>query len=628
MFCLLIPLVVAIYASQAGQYFIHDSVASVKENSAIQIDGTQLDAWRAAALSTDTGPLGRPISMLSFAANHVFAEGTSGQQIRITNALLHVLCGVFLWLFLRCVMAESPLLRWDRQRANRVACLAAALWLLHPLHVSTVFYTVQRMTQLATLFSFVGLWCVFSIRCKWLYCAPKPADYSRAAFWLAVFTGLGAFSKESGLLLPLLAAATELCLFRFRVAGGRSATLRLVALSLLAAPVVLVLCAVALEPIWLQRAYIGRDFELGERIFTQVRILWHYVGWILLPDITGMAFHHDDIALSRGLLNPFSTLLALVAWCAVFWLTWLWRNRWPMLGFALLWYLYGHSMESSIWPLEMVYEHRNYLPAAGPLLLVASLLFLPGPAWQGYARFATVLLIVMLGYSLILRSIAWSDEKSLAEHNYRHHPTSIKTTVQLASVYLTAWRESGDAQLAQQFAQSARELLTRALELDENYVPALVMLILIDSNSSDTGMVPQWYARLDSALARPAMHHSDVKFITLQNECVLQKTCLAPAWGQEEFLRSLLVRHPSKSHLRYELALYCFRIGDQDCARAEAETLIEKQPRFFPALELIYATYQKEGKLGQSRETVRRLLLADKDRRLPGRLLRQTASQQ
>ena len=38
-----------------------------------------------------------------------------------------------------------------------IACLAAAIWLLHPLHVSTVLYTVQRMAQLSALFSLVTL---------------------------------------------------------------------------------------------------------------------------------------------------------------------------------------------------------------------------------------------------------------------------------------------------------------------------------------------------------------------------------------------------------------------------------------------------------------------------------------
>lgn len=33
--------------------------------------------------------------------------------------------------------------------------------------------------------------------------------------------------------------------------------------------------------------------------------------------------------------------------------------------------LVGHSMESSFLPLELVYEHRNYLPNIGIIVLIA-----------------------------------------------------------------------------------------------------------------------------------------------------------------------------------------------------------------------------------------------------------------
>ena len=33
-----------------------------------------------------------------------------------------------------------------------------------------------------------------------------------------------------------------------------------------------------------------------------------------------------------------------------------------MLSFALAWFLAGHVLESTFVPLELVHEHRNYLP--------------------------------------------------------------------------------------------------------------------------------------------------------------------------------------------------------------------------------------------------------------------------
>jgi hypothetical protein len=167
----------------------------------------------------------------------------------------------------------------------------------------------------------------------------------------------------------------------------------------------------------------------------------------------------------------------------------------------------------------------------------------------------------------------------------------------------------------------------QALELDESSVPALVLLIYIDSNSTDDQLVPEWYTRLFSALALPVMHISDVKFIAFQNECVIQGTCEPPALGQERLLRFLVDKHPQHLHLQYQLALYCFMTDVHDCARDEAEALIKREPEFYPALELIYASYREEGEFAQAQETVRRLLLADKHRRMPGRLLAQSAAE-
>jgi hypothetical protein len=41
----------------------------------------------------------------------------------------------------------------------------------------------------------------------------------------------------------------------------------------------------------------------------------------------------------------------------------------PVLSFCILWYFGNLAIESSIFPLEMVYEHRLYLPAVGPFVL-------------------------------------------------------------------------------------------------------------------------------------------------------------------------------------------------------------------------------------------------------------------
>ena len=143
------------------------------------------------------------------------------------------------------------------------------------------------------------------------------------------------------------------------------------------APVALVMVILAISPDILVGGYSGREFSLEERLLTQARLLWRYLGWICLPNINDMGFQHDDIPLSTGLFSPFTTVLALGAWLLVLVVAFLLRRRFPLLLLALLFFLVGQSMESSVIPLEMVYEHRNYLPDVLLCLALATVLVIP-----------------------------------------------------------------------------------------------------------------------------------------------------------------------------------------------------------------------------------------------------------
>ncbi len=619
--------VLAVYAMHAGNYLIFDSQTAIQANAAIQISGARLDDWRIAALSTDSGPLGRPLSMLSFAVNYLIAGAVSPIQIKLGNALIHGLLGCIIAFFTYTITRWSPVLGWNRQRALSIALLASALWLLHPLHVSTVLYAVQRMTQLSALFVMLGLAVFFYRRRQWLQTAPSAAELSRVALGMLVFTLLAAFSKENGLLLPGLLVVTELCLFRFRIAGAVSLRLRRISLCVLLLPLMALLLRFAWDPAWLSQAYVHREFTLPERLLTQARVLWQYLGWLVAPNGASMGFYNDDIAWSRGLLEPVSTLFALLAWVVAGGLAWAWRDKLPLLGFALLWYLGAHSMESSIFGLEMVFEHRNYLPYVGPVVLLAGLLWSEQPAIKNYRRLIAGVVLLVLAGSLFLRSSYWSDEKRLAEYHYRHHPQSLRSHFHLASTYQQAGLAAADAGLQQRYYATARELSRRALSLRPDSIPALVLLAYFDGNSSTPGNAQRWYEALDLAVARPVLSVADAKFLEFQNVCVMERTCLPPATGQLALLQRLARFHPEKPILRYQLVRYCLAEGELACALEEAERLLADHPDFDEALEAIYAVHIVNGDKRLAQATVQRMVLLDRHRRFTASLLQNSGRQ-
>ena len=115
-------------------------------------DGSSFGVLLERVLADRSGPLGRPLAMISFAANAWLAGGLDAYPIKLTNLLLHLLTGLGLYRFTWVLLRPGSPLGLDERRAAWAALLATAVWLLHPLHVSTVLYAVQRMAILAALF--------------------------------------------------------------------------------------------------------------------------------------------------------------------------------------------------------------------------------------------------------------------------------------------------------------------------------------------------------------------------------------------------------------------------------------------------------------------------------------------
>jgi hypothetical protein len=142
---------------------------------------------------------------------------------------------------------------------------------------------------------------------------------------------------------------------------------------------------------------------------------------------------HDDYPLSHGLMSPPTTLLALVAIGGLLVAAWRLRARAPLFAFAVAWFFAGHLIESTVWPLELYFEHRNYLPMIGPLFaLVAAVASAPAT----YRRGAWLLLGVWLAMSASLTALSartWGDRGTLASVWLRENPHSVRAVQMMAS---------------------------------------------------------------------------------------------------------------------------------------------------------------------------------------------------
>ena len=89
----------------SGPLFFDDKPA-LTANELVQLDGDTFDEWRAAALSSNSGLLRRPISMLSFAANHALSGGFSSSALKTVNLLIHFSVAGLLFLLFDAVLAS------------------------------------------------------------------------------------------------------------------------------------------------------------------------------------------------------------------------------------------------------------------------------------------------------------------------------------------------------------------------------------------------------------------------------------------------------------------------------------------------------------------------------------------
>jgi hypothetical protein len=385
------------------------------------------------------GAPGRPLSMLSFVINDD-AWPSSPWGFKYTNLMIHLLVGVLVFGFARSLAR----LKIDPARARLCALLSMGAWLLHPLQLSTSMLVVQRMTQLSMLFVVAGLWAYVALAAR----SEKVTRALIAVAALGVGTVLAVLCKETGALAPLLALVVNATLLRERL-GEVSRPSRLILRWGVLIPTLAMLAVIASR--WESATnFDNREFSMVERLLTESRALLDYLFQIVLPSIRGGGIYHDDFVISRSLLQPWTTLpsVAFVALLVVGALAL--PKRRPILSFGILWFFSGHLLESTIFPLEVYFEHRNYLPMFGPLF---SLAFWVSDAELSLRRPALALAALWISFAAWLTWVQapiWGDIRKLTAVWAIEHPDSARAVAQRAQ-YLNSLglqRDAADLLLA------------------------------------------------------------------------------------------------------------------------------------------------------------------------------------
>ena len=162
LFLLVCALTAAIYLPGLAGDYVFDDMPNLLNNKRLQIDSLDMESLQGAALSSGSGMLRRPVSMMSFALNRYFF-GVAPYSYKAVNLVIHLLTGLGLYLFSRLLVNAYRLCHkpdLPEAATTWLPVIVSGLWLVHPLNLTSVLYIVQRMTSLASLFMVCGL-CLY-----------------------------------------------------------------------------------------------------------------------------------------------------------------------------------------------------------------------------------------------------------------------------------------------------------------------------------------------------------------------------------------------------------------------------------------------------------------------------------
>lgn len=533
---------VVAYAPGLAGGFVFDDFPNILRNEALREAKLEPARLWEAALSSPSGPLTRPIASLSFALQ-IALQGLSAPAMKTVNLAIHLANGtlLFTWLSLLLAAPRIAVTMTDRQR-QLLPLLVMALWLAAPIHLTAVLYVVQRMESLSALFTLAGL-----VLYTWGRLRMEREQGGRFLPFAGLLgmTVLATLTKETGVLTPLYALLTELLGFGFRSRGRRDGPLAVFFLLTCVLPGILAI-ALTLPDALSGKSYAARPFTLAQRLWTEGRILWEYLGAILLPRLPTLSLYHDDYSLSQGWLTPPTTLLAWAGLLFLLALAIALRRRAPLISLGIGIFFVGHALVSTYLPLELYHEHRNYLPAAGIFLAITAGGFRLAP----HMTTPRILLLAYAGLfglqaaTTLLRALEWSDPLRFAYVEATRHPDSPRANYELGLMLSVVSQGPTDPRHGLALAT-----LRAAARLSEQNVLPLTALVFIASRH-EKSVDPALWRELEQAVAKPALAAAEENALFSLVDCVARKVCAVedPA-PLMRVMETALRRHPRRAGL-------------------------------------------------------------------------------
>jgi tetratricopeptide (TPR) repeat protein len=465
-----------VYSNTFRVSFRFDDIPNILDNPSVQMRALSLDHLEGLFKDTYRESI-RVFSYFTFALNYYWGE-FDVRGYHLVNLLIHITSGILLYWFLILTLNLPSLRERYGSISNKIALFTSLIFISHPIQTQSVTYVVQRMTSMAGMFYLLSLVLYVKGRLS--------AGWVRYAYLggMGLSYLLGIFSKENVAVLPVVIALYEFYFFQNRDLSHKGKKV----LSILVG--ILFVLGVLIFAIWgerylrvIQEGYAYRTFTMSERILTQFRVVLYYLTLLIYPHPSRLNLDYD-FSLSKTIFDPVTTLISILIIAGlIVYGVWMAKKR-PVLSFCILWFFINLAIESSIFPLEMVYEHRLYIPSVGAFLLF-SVLVTEGMRRIGEKKilgkkflFAEVtvlgVVIVFLAAGSYLRNRLWTQDINFWADCVKKSPQKARPYVNVGYTYLN----QGDYEKALDWTQ-------KAIGLDPKYSIAYYNLSIIFEKMGD-----------------------------------------------------------------------------------------------------------------------------------------------
>ncbi len=430
-FCALFVVLSVIYGNSLQGEWHFDDHYNITENVNIHLKDL---SWEQIKNTFHIrGVIRRPVSYFSFALNY-YAGGLDTFGYHLVNLMIHYITSVFLFLLIYNTL-KLPLLKERYEKsAYAIAILSSFLWAINPVQVTAVSIIVQRMASMVGMFYLISMYC---------YLKGRTGEKTWKGILFFIFSLLAALlafgTKQNAAMLPVSIFLYDLFLIQgiSKETIGRNAKLFILPLLIL-----LFLGAYFTDLSSILGGYASRPFTLTERLLTEPRIVVFYLSLLFYPLSSRLALIHD-IDISTSLFHPFTTLPAILLILATVGLACFVSKRRPLIAFSIIFFFLNHIIESSFIPLELIYEHRNYIPSMflfvpiGILLIHVLDYFSYRKSLQIVVALGMVILLMGVCLTVHMRNETLKYNYTMWLDNIQKYPALSRVHSNLGQVYLS-----------------------------------------------------------------------------------------------------------------------------------------------------------------------------------------------